>query len=1267
MAESNATTEIVLFGALEIRHALAAPRRPPTQRVLALLGFLITHHSIPQGRDKLVELLWPELLPRQGRRMLSDTLWRTRKLLTAPGQADTPLLVLGGDAVTFRLDRSTTVDLLAFDEYLAVATEGELAPLRCAIGLYRGDFLEDCYDDWALYERERRREQYLSALLRLLAWDQAAGAHDAALQSALRLVQADPLREDGHRALMRLYYLLGRPSDALRAYESCRVVLEQELGVEPDPETLSLYEEILALQQRRAGEKLQAVDSTAAGPPILREVPLVGRQGARAEVMEAVEAALAGAGGLLLLSGEAGMGKSRLLREVASGASWRGAQVSWGRGREDAAALPFGALREALAAALSPLRARQLADLLPANSLHILSMLLPQIAELLPDVPLLAAHSGEYQIDNFHTAITNTLLALGQLGPQVLVLEDLQWFDPATLEALPSLAPALRDARVLLLLSARPDELAARPPVWQTLLRLDRTGLLRRLELGGLSVVEVADLVRRALRMRRAAPRFSARLAEASGGNPFFVLETLRALYEQGTLKRDASGGWHTPWDGAGSDYRELPLPQGLRQAIDGRLRELGEAARGALAAAAVLGQNFSPSVWASMTADTAGPWSSAVDQLLHRQFLVEDSAGYRFEHETLRELVYSDLDSSTRQSLHLRAAEALEHEHYARVEALAQHLYLAGAWGKAIPYLIQAGDRARAVCAYRDALRNYEQAQEAAAQAGMEGADPSAVWDIQLRRGAVATLLGEYPTAIAAYEEVSHIVTRAAAAPDASARTGGRRNAQIQALNGLIYVYGLRNEYANAHTIIQRAIALANESPRLLDRAEVCYQAGLISYRRDDYSEARRLLVEALKLYESLGLEIERAKCLLHVGFSYLRQNGPTDEVIDHLTQALEIYRKQGDRFAEHSCLVDIGSAYLLGGKLIQVMRAVEPCLSFFSSIGALDDVSACLFLRGEAYRRMGRLEEALDSLRESLAICTRLDRNGAALYNQVCIAATLRDIGHYDAALETLDQALQTDDRMTKARALLIATDIWRIKAQIDRAWIYLAEGFVLARWLGSKVYTGIAYRLLAQLRVADRDAQLPAVSSATPNSTASFDRSEQLLQEALCDDELALTLLAHGQYFAAQERYNEARDALTQAQTLMSRCGMDGALRITQQLFQALPAVPGTLRPGQRRVLLARRGVPRGRPLRPDELIEVIWTVEECDQYQPDQPVNKAVVRQNQLRRLCAEASAQGAEPTVSALAVALGVTARTIDRDIAALRAAGEQLATRGANG
>jgi len=151
------------------------------------------------------------------------------------------------------------------------------------------------------------------------------------------------------------------------------------------------------------------------------------------------------------------------------------------------------------------------------------------------------------------------------------------------------------------------------------------------------------------------------------------------------------------------------------------------------------------------------------------------------------------------------------------------------------------------------------------------------------------------------------------------------------------------------------------------------------------------------------------------------------------------------------------------------------------------------------------------------------------------------------------------------------------------------------------------------------------------------------------------------------ATMQRPAEARATLLQAQALITRCGMAGALEQVRQLLQALSPAAMLLQRGQRRVLLARRGVPRGRPLRPDELIEVIWSIEVQAQREVGQAATKSTARQEILLRLCAEASAQDAEPTVGDLAEALGVTPRTIDRDIAALRAAGAVLVTRGGGG
>src|SRR5262249_26829795 len=151
-------------------------------------------------------------------------------------------------------------------------------------------------------------------------------------------------------------------------------------------------------------------------------------------------------------------------------------------------------------------------------------------------------------------------------------------------------------------------------------------------------------------------------------------------------------------------------------------------------------------------------------------------------------------------------------------------------------------------------------------------------------------------------------------------------------------------------------------------------------------------------------------------------------------------------------------------------------------------------------------------------------------------------------------------------------IATDIWRVKAGIERAWAYLTEALDLARTLGAKKYLAMAYRLLAQLRIADQHRRLPALDQNAPDIEPSFAEGLRLAREAHSEDELALSWLAYGQYLAAARRVAEARAAFIQAQNLGTRCGMLGLQEQLQQALQSLPAIPAALLPGQQRVLLA-----------------------------------------------------------------------------------------------
>lgn len=1261
-----ADSRLRIFGALEIVHGDGAPQHPSGERVIALLGYLAVNHDRPQRRDGLINTLWPDLDEDAGRRVLSDTLWRVRRLLSHPGGRAATALHASGNTITLSSGGELWIDLVSFKEQLACAEVNEghqaAAHLAAAVELYRSDLLVDCEDGWLAPERTSAEVGYFRALRRLLQYYQELRAYEQALPIALRLVGLEP-DEELYRELMRLLYLLGREDDALRAFEECRTEFSDRL----EPATLALRDEIVALQQRRAGSGAVVSEGKPGAQPNATELPFVGRAPQRAVLLEAVELVIAGAGGTLLLAGVAGMGKSRLLREVAVAASWRGAEIVWGHAHEGTQALPFAPLREALGAALTPLRIQQIAQVVPAAQLRRLGPLLPQLAAgLATSSP--AAQPAERQTALLHEALIELLRALSTIAPHVLILEDVHWFDPATLTALAALQPALNDTRVLLLLSGRADELPQRPAVWSAIQQLDRLGAFQWVDLDSLSEVDCAQLVRRALRFGSVDDRFAAQLHALTGGNPFFVLEVLRGLQEQGLLSSERHGQWQLPW-GMGERLAGRELPRSLRSAIGERVAKLPAEAHALLCAAAVLDQEFMPATVATMLARSRaandagssdispGRLFALLHNLVQRQFLVETATSYRFAHDTIREQLYKSLEADQRRELHLRAAEALEVELVPPVEHLAQQFALAEVWERAFPYLVQAGDKAMTVQALQEARGYYQRALAAADQAQAVAA-PALRAELQLRLGRVATALADYQAAADAYLAALALTEPAADEADKAVNVAVR----IQALNGLSAISGLRSEYGDAERYNKCALRLANEYASAREQADVQVQAGELSFRMDDFAQALRQFHKALTLYEQLGMERDRAVCLQHIGACHLRQEGPTDRVITCYSRALEIYQQQEDGFAEHQCQLEIANTCLTRGRPAQVLSMAQRCQQFFGRVGALDEVAWSLFLRGEASRRLGDSKDARAALHDSMTISARLRRDAASRFSQIHLAATLRDIGAFNEALELLQPALVAEDRSTVVRALLIAVEIFIGQDQPELALSSLKRAFQLAEILGAKARVGIAYRLLAELQL--RDWIPPEEQEEFPSAEASLLRSQSLLGEALYEDELAQTTVAYSRLLMQQRRVGEAKAQLIRARVLFWRCCMPLMLARVGELLAPLVTVRPALLPFQRVVTLARREAPRGRLLRADELVDIVWTVEDSNAVRVGRSETQAASRRERLRLLCDEAAAQGAEPTVLDLSEALGVSAKTVQRDIAALRAAGEPIATRG---
>ncbi|MBN1135578.1 MAG: AAA family ATPase, partial [Anaerolineae bacterium] len=690
-----------------------APLLPiPSTSARSLLAYLLAYRDRPHTRDLLAGTFWPDLPDAAARRRLSQALWLIRKALEPHS-----ILLTEGNTVQINPDLPLWLDMEQFEQLLAGSKVQDPAlaagTLLLAAEVYRGDFLAGYYEDWMLAERERLRDLFLATLERLVAGLKARGEYEGALVHARRLAVEDPWREEAHREVMRLLHLLGRNVEALKQFEACCHVLQDELDALPESETVALAQEIA---RRAALEPVPYLPQLT--PSLLRKrekdanlIPasLIGRQGERAVLVSHLEAAMEGLGGLVLVEGAAGVGKTRLLQELARDAGWRDVRVLWGYGRETAGVTPFAPWVEALQSDLSPLRIEQWSQLVEPIWLQVLCPLLPALAAVAPNpAPPLEPEREHERLVN---AFAQLLTAWGRAVPLVLILEDLHWADEDSLEVLTALSSRFVAHKVLVVGSYRDDEARAQPAVWKRLHALHGAGQHERLRLLPLDAETSGELIRRSLGAGQAAPLFETRLYRETGGNPLFILETLRSLYDEGLLFQDARGRWSTPWDETTAAYAELRLPPTVEQVIARRLVHLALEERAVLESAAVLGDSFDFRLLQATCGQAVERLLPAVHTLVCRHFLVEQPAAYQFSHDQIRQVVYHSLTPEKRQAGHRQAASALQALHPEQTAALAQHFAQGEVWDRAVEAYTAAGRAAAAVYATEVALNAYNQA----------------------------------------------------------------------------------------------------------------------------------------------------------------------------------------------------------------------------------------------------------------------------------------------------------------------------------------------------------------------------------------------------------------------------------------------------------------------------------------------------------------------------------------------------------------------------
>lgn len=612
-----------------------------TPRLHSLLAYLLFHRDAPQLRQHVAFLFWPDTSEAQARNNLRQVLHQLRYALPDSDR----FLHVDARTVGWRTDATFFFDVHEFECALALAdsadrADDKLAALERAAELYRADLLPSCYDEWIAAERDRLRERHRHALERLVDLLETRRDYATAIRHTRRLIRDDLVDEGAHCRLMRLLALNGDRTGLMRAYQSCAANLQRELGVEPSQVTREAYEDLLRRQS-------PSMPVTEHQPVLETAFSLVGRTREWDRLHGAWLQAREGPPGFALVTGEAGIGKSRLAEELLSLAEGQGTTVA--RTRSYAAE---GQL--SLAPAADWLRCHvlrgNLAHLDPVWRTEV-SRILPELVSEYPELPPYEPITEYGQRQRFFEALARAVFAAPQ--PLLLFIDDLQWCDQETLEWLHFLLRFDREAKMLILGTARYEEVSPRHPLRSLMLHLRSTVQVTELTLQPFDAAETAKLAAQ-VAGRDLDVDAIMRLHRETEGNPLFVVETVRSQGERGSAEEERRR--------SGAAEPVIPIPRKVQAIISGRLAQLSAPARELAYLAAAIGRAFALDllIQAGHTDDES--IVRALEELCQKRIVQEHSPNnYDFTHDKLREIAYIEIGGPQRWLLHRRIAQALE------------------------------------------------------------------------------------------------------------------------------------------------------------------------------------------------------------------------------------------------------------------------------------------------------------------------------------------------------------------------------------------------------------------------------------------------------------------------------------------------------------------------------------------------------------------------------------------------------------------------------
>ena len=1062
---------VALFGQIRLSFDGHPFRFSERAKALHLLAYLLLQPQRRCSRESAAFALWPDAPEAEARANLRRHLGYLRDGLPSRAR-DAPWLLVDKENVAWNAAAALELDVAEFERLRADA-----ATLEEAVARYQGDLVADLYDDWVLRPRERLRRAYISDLLQLCVAHRSRRNFTKAAGYARELLRHEPLREDALRHIMAAQYEVGDAAGALAEFDRFKAELRTEIGADPMPETIALRDLIvrgIALPSAADGREA-ATEGSGLGRRV-EATPFVGRAPEMEKLRAHWQRAASGNGGVFLVRGDAGIGKSRFASEFAMIAEAEGARVVLGA-TSAPERFPYQCLIEALRQAV-PLTA---ATTVSAQALSAVAEIVPAMRRRRSDLPALPRLGERADQARLVDAIAQILIAIAQPRPLVVLLEDLHWAGATTVEAIVTLATRVVAAPVLFVVTYRGEEVAGSHPVRALEHAARTTSSVERRELPTLNEEAVLELVTAIAggdeRLSALAPAIYAR----SGGHPLFTVE----------MARDAISG-----------QRELEeIPGSVRALVAQRLCAMNPQARKLAEIAAVAGSGFSVDLVRELAGISEPDLLAGLEELLDRHLIREAAMSggddYVFTHHVIYEAVYAETPPAARRRRHHRAARLLDltpaEERPEMAARVARHYDLGGDSETAVQ---------RYLTAARHAARLYANAEaRELAQRGLslDPQDDRARFDLLLVINRMSTRLLDQPTrreSLRALESVA-------------GRLGD---------DDVLLVLRQRIEdarYLEHHDELRDAIA---DLQQRIDTSRVSQWTAFalearqwLAHASRDFAGAIRAGRQARKLYTQLGDDAGHARAAGMLASS-LGLFGQTARAQTMLEEARAIGRGLDDG----ALLVGLGfSAANVAESRNDVVQLAEIALEHYQFVQRTGDrvnQALCSALLGLALANQWRVDEALTHLRDAMQLYEVFGGKRLAVIPEVFAWFLIR-LGDYEAAqkllLRSLDPAPAAAYNSTFGAQAHLADLAWQC-GNLDTLEKSVQQ---LARIRGTSG-TGPSWKaLVARGRLLRCKKQWSESQRAIVEALEFLRKAQRVLDEVEVRDDLATTLLAAG----------------------------------------------------------------------------------------------------------------------------------------------------------